>query len=187
MRENMNVKTRKQIHKVKKKVISGWYFCMKPLAFLIKNHEKRKSAKHRAKLENMSLEEVARLYVKYTVKVMVKRKNSKEEYYCCTKKNGTSEYYEDYFILADLTTFGYSRFSQTKLRSWYCYAPEYRAIGYGEGSKERWISLENRLRNLVEKEFLRIGCKIEYIDQSDKLDDWFIKLSGYEKTMIVSV
>ncbi|MSA02225.1 hypothetical protein GKG47_09260 [Lactonifactor sp. BIOML-A3] len=183
----MNVKTSKHIHEAKKKIINGWYFCMKPLAFLIEKYEKSKSVKNRARLENMSLEEVARLYVKYTVKAMVKRKNSKEEYYCCTKKNGYPEYYEDNFVLADLTTFGYSRFDKTKLRDWYCYALDYKAIGYGDGSKERWINLENRLRDLVGKEFLRVGCKVEYIDQSDKLDDWFIKQSGYEKTMIISV
>ena len=183
----MNVKISKHIYKTKKRIINRWYFCMTPLAVLIKKYDKTKSAKCRAKLENMSLDEVAKLYVKYTVKAMVRRKESKEEYICCTKKDGCPDYYEDNFILADLSTFGYSRFTKTKLRHWYLYAPEYKAIGYGDGSKERWINLENKLRDLIEKEFLRVGCKVEYVDQSNELDDWFIKQSGYEKTMIVSV
>ena len=67
----------------------------------------------------MTFEEVAKLYVKYTVKYMARRKDSTQIYYCCTKKDGYSEYYDDNFILSNLNTFGYSRFNKTKLRGWY--------------------------------------------------------------------
>lgn len=183
----MNAKTTKNIHKVKAKILDVWYFCMKPLAKLIKHCEDKKYQRKCRELSNMSLEEVARSYVKYTVKYMAKRKDSIEKYYCCTKKEGYSDYYEDCFILADLSRFEYSRFSKTKLHSWSYYNPEYKAIGYGEESKKRWIDLENKIRPLVEKEFIRVGCKVEYIDESDKLDEWFIKQSGYENTMVITI
>lgn len=183
----MNVKTRRNIQIIKTKLFSGWYFCMKPLAKLITYCEDKKSKKRQNELKHMSLDEVARLYVKYTVKYLVKRKDPKLKYYCCTKKDGYSDYYEDSFILSDLNTFGYSRFAKTILRSWYYSSPECKAIGYGDGSKERWITLENKLRTLVEKEFIRVGCKIEYVDESDKLDEWFMQQSGYVNTMVVSI
>ena len=160
---------------------------MKPLAKLIMHCEDKKSNKKYDRLSNMSLEEVAKLYVKYTIKYMAKRKDSKEIYYCCAKKDGYSEYYDDNFVLADLSTFGYSRFSKTKLSSWCYNNKEYLSIGYGEDRKDKWISLENKLRELVEKEFIRMGCKVEHIDESDRLDEWFIKQSGYKNTMIVTI
>ena len=186
-RRNMNAKTTKNIHQVKAKMLDGWYFCMKPLAKLIEHCEDKKYRRKRRELSNMPLEEVARLYVKYTVKYMAKRKNPKEKYYCCTKKEGYSDYYEDCFVLADLSRFEYSRFTKTMLGSWSYYNPEYKAIGYGEESKKRWIDLENKIRPLVEKEFIRVGCKVEHVDESDKLDEWFIKQSGYENTMVVTI
>lgn len=183
----MKASTIKNMHNIKKNLLDRWYFCMKPLAKLIRYCEDKKSNRKRDKTTNMTFEEVAKLYVKYTVKYMARRKDSIQYYYCCTKKDGYSEYYDDNFILSDLNTFGYSRFNKTKLSGWYYYNKECQAIGYGEGSKDRWISIENKLRELVEKEFIRVGCKVEYVDESDKLDKWFIKQSGYEQTMIVSI
>ena len=184
----MKAKTIKKVHKFKKGLLEKWYFCMKPLANAIKTAEKKKSTKKYDKLANMTFEEVAKLYVKYTVKHMAQRKDSKEFYYCCTKKDGYSEYYEDDFILSDLSRFGYSRFTKTKLNSWYYNNKECQSIGYGEGrSKDKWIEIENRLRELVEVEFIRAGCKVEYIDEADSLDKGFVKFSGYEKTMVVSI
>ena len=55
------------------------------------------------------------------------------------------------------------------------------------GNKDRWLAIENKLRELAEKEFIRVGCTVEYIDETDKLDKWFVKQSGYEKTMVVSI
>ena len=183
----MKDKTIKKLHKFKKDSLEKWYFCMKPLANVIMKVEDKKSTKKYNRLTNMTFEEVAKLYVKYTVKYMAKRKDSKELYYCCTKKDGYSEYYEDNFILSDLSRFEYSRFTKTKLSSWYYNNKECQSIGYGEGSKDKWIELENKLRKLVEIEFIRVGCKVEYIDDTDKLDKWFVKQSGYEKTMVVSI
>lgn len=183
----MNAKTIKKLHNLKKNLLEVWYFCMKPLAKLIVHIEDKKSTKKYNRLVNMTFEDVAKLYVKYTVKHMARRKVSKESYYCCTKKDGDSEYYTDNFILSDLNTFGYSRFTKTKLSGWYYRNKECQSIGYGEESKDRWIAIENKLRELAEKEFIRMGCKVEYIDESDKLTDWFIKQSGYEKSMIVTI
>lgn len=183
----MKAKTIKNMHNIKKNLLDGWYFCMKPLAKLIRYCEDKKSNKKCERITNMTFEEVAKLYVKYTVKYMTRRKVSKELYYCCTKKNGDSDYYTDNFILSDLNNFGYSRFTKTKLSGWYCNNKECQAIGYGEGSKDRWLAIENKLRELVEKEFIRVGCTVEYINETDKLDEWFVKQSGYEKTMVVSI
>ena len=184
----MNAKTIKKIHHIKKNLLEVWYFCMKPLAKLIRRIENNKSTKKYNRLVNMTFEDVAKLYVKYTVKYMARRKVSKESYYCCTKKDGDSDYYTDNFILSDLHTFGYSRFTKTKLSGWYYHNKECQSIGYGEGrSKDKWIEIENRLRELVEVEFIRAGCKVEYIDDADRLDKGFVKFSGYEKTMIVSI
>ena len=76
----MNIKLRISLHNIAKKLLNGWYFCMKPLAYIITKIDNSKYKRKRIKLEQMSLEEVAKLYVKYTVKFMVKRKE-KEEYY----------------------------------------------------------------------------------------------------------
>lgn len=183
----MNAKIIKWIYTVKKKMVNVWYFCMKPLAYLFKGYEERKYKTEVVYINHMPLEEVARLYVKYTVKYIAQRKDAKEKYYCCTKKDGYSNYYDDCFILGDLHTLDYSRFNKTKLKGWYYSSPDCKGIGYGDGSKERWIDLENKLRILVEKEFIRVGCNVEFVDESDRLDKWFIKQSGYEKTMIVTI
>lgn len=183
----MNIKLRISLHNIAKKLLKGWYFCMKPLAYIITKIDNSKYKRKRIKLEQMSLEEVAKLYVKYIVKFMVKRKDPIEKYYCCTKKDGYPEYYEDNFILSDLSRFGYSRFSKTKLNHWYLYSLDYKSIGYSDESKDRWISLENKLRLLVENEFRRVGCNVKYINETEKLDDWFIRQSGYEKTMVVTI
>ena len=103
----MNVKTIKKLSDLKKTFLNKWYFCMKPIAKLITKIDDKKSAKKYDRLANMTFEEVIRNYVKYTVKYMVKQKDATEIYYCCTKKNGYSEYYEDNFILADLSRLGY--------------------------------------------------------------------------------
>lgn len=183
----MKAKTIKRLQISKKKALNIWYFCMKPLAKCILYIDNRRSAKNTSRLEKMTLEEVARLYVKYTVKYIAKRKDSTEIYYCCTKKDGYSEYYEDNFILSDLHTFGYSRFTKTKLNGWFYHNKECQAIGYGEGSKDRWIALENKLRLLVENEFIRAGCSVEHIDESSKLDEWFVRQSGYIHTVVVTI
>ena len=183
----MKAKTIKRLQISKKKALNIWYFCMKPLAKCILYIDNRRSAKNTSRLEKMTLEEVARLYVKYTVKYIAKRKDSRIILYNCSSKNGYSEYYDDGFILSDLSSFSWSRFNKTKLHGWYCTSPECRAIDYGEGHKDRWIALENKLRLLVENEFIRAGCSVEHIDESSKLDEWFVRQSGYIHTVVVTI
>jgi hypothetical protein len=183
----MKVTTIQKIHQIKQSFLKGWYFCMKPLAKVLLALEEKRAKKRDIFLQQMSLEMTAQLFVKYTAKQMAKQKNPKQIYYCCTKKEGYSEYYEDNFILAELSSFGYSRFSKTKIGGWYFRNQAATAIGYGDGSKERWMALENQLRPLIANAFIKKGCIVTYQDETEKLDAWFIKQSGYEKSMIVTI
>ena len=183
----MKARKIKKLYQVKKTLLDGWYFCMKPLATLILYIDKKRSIKKGDRLANMSLEEVAKLYVKYTVKYLSSRKDSTIKFYCCTKKEGCSELYEYNFILSDLNSVWYSRFTNNKLEGWRHYSHYCANIGYGDEGEKRWIELENNLRLLVEQEFIKVGCTVEHINEADKLDEWFMKNSGYVDTMVVSI
>lgn len=182
----MKATTIQKIHQTKQSFLKGWYFCMKPLAKVLFYLIKKRAKKRDIFLQQMSLEMTAKLFVKYTVKRMAKQKKPKQIYYCCTKKEGYSEYYEDNFILAELSG-SYPIFSKTKLSGWYFRNQASTAIGYGDGCKERWMALENQLRPLVANAFIKKGCIITYQNETEKLDSYFIKQSGYEKSMIVTI
>lgn len=173
------------LHSIKIKLRDFICFILNPLDSFLQKRKSRKLKKHKEYAKNMLFEEIARRFVKAKLNYMIKYGRTTCDYIYCNKKGDDYEYYENDFILSELTDPWASIIKKDKyLRVLYYSHPLFKEL-YRD--KEKWIKVENALHELVKLEFERKCCKTEYIDESNKCDKYLLDRVGYVKTLRVSL
>lgn len=163
----MNIKRYKQIKSIKEKLISGWYFCMKPLAYILVKYDNW-YYKHKKKvLSNWTDKYVIKRYTKIFIKKLI-----------------NSRYKEECFEIADYISYddddeqtildAIKNVHRDKLSDW-CYYTNYK------NSVDRIEQLTNLFKQELEK-YSEIECT--YFNRRDK-NKYCSLPSGYKKTLKV--
>lgn len=172
----LSVKTRLKIENTKSKLIATWYKLMKPIAYLIRKHEKWQGniyKKKMKKVEQWSTEYVIKLYAKELVTNIVKMakyNRSKEEIFVCDK--AFEDYDNAYTILAMM------QHSKNKdISEWV-----YRKYSIFDENLE----INRMLTDLLQKELKRYdNIEAEYVIHDKLKNGWDMK--GYEKTLAIKL
>ncbi len=163
----LSIKARIKIKELKRKLISIWYFLMKPLAYLIDKIDNYKYNKSQDKISKWTDEYAVKLYSKILVKQLIKYKNKYEEFVVaewCNEEDGLRTI-KDYII---------SQRYNRKLESW-SYKLPYSDV-------DRIEKLTELLRIELEK-YKEINC--EYI--TDKKYSYCGLSRNYRKTLAVKL
>jgi len=166
----LKIKLLKFTKKAFRKLLDGWYFTMKPVAYIYIKLEDYKYKKLVDKCKNMSDEELIKRYVKYLIKYMIRYGKIEREFVIFTKRGNK---YEDdekrTILLAELRNVGWDC-KDEYLRSWRYYNDKADLWWDYKDNDSQMAEANTKLIILLKSELDRLGVKTDYKDA--RLGEW---------------
>jgi len=161
----LSIKTKIKLKQIRRKLVSIWYFLMKPIEYIINKVEKYKYKRKEYRINKLTDERAIKLFSKILIKQLIKYKDSCEEFVVAEWCDS------DYFCLCTIVDYIKEQSYNKDLRSWAYNLPWY--------DVDRIEKLTELLRLELDK-YKEIEC--EYIVEDNM---YAYKARNYKKTLMV--